>query len=148
MDVRCDKMESACVEFAQICKGKSSSIKHISFSRVNTQTHTLKTISTSYEWHLDYWAEKLNLHVASRILSGVTDWQNKNKPHLQFLAEHHIPFKTDYTFASGNHVDILSIATDRKLTPVDIAELGRIKPMVNYHVNQLWRQNAVESLPY
>ncbi|MCL9783506.1 hypothetical protein M9194_18935 [Vibrio sp. S4M6] len=147
MDVTCANMEAACHEFRTLFKSLPTNVLHISFTTIEPSSQSLKTISSQYHWHVSYWEENLNLRVASRMKSGISDWQKKDRPHQSFLLHHNVPYKTDVTQVLRNKVDILSIATKQPLGNYHQQQLLRAKSAVSFHANKLWRKHSVSALP-
>lgn len=148
MDVRCLEMESACRDFNQLFIGQSSKILHVSFTTVEPQNQSLSTISSHYDWHVNYWAEKLNLRVSSRMKSGISEWVQKDKPHREFLSHHRVPFKTDLTRVLRDKVEILSVATSEPLSVEEHQQFLQVKSAVAFYANKFWLQRQVPRLPF
>lgn len=147
LDVHNLDNEKRCQNFADIFTYKDSK-EHISFSIINIKKRTVLTLSTKYEWHLQYWDSGLYRRLDERLHHGVHLWNTFSDEHCNISTKYlHNANKIDICTKHADYFELFSFTSDKHLSPSAIMALGQLKPKVSKVANQLWLDKKDITLP-
>jgi len=147
MNVEEKSMESACRKFKKHLEFNSNNVIHVAFSRINTTQNKLLTVCTDYGWHLEYWSEEMYKSVGKRCNQGINVWDGGiDQHHKQLLQRIKAAQKIDITTTNNEYIDILSLASNQKMTDRSTVSLSSLKPQIAYLAENIWDTEKPSSL--
>ena len=147
MNVKEISMETACKKFKNHLEFDSDNVIHVAFSRINTTQNELFTVCTDYDWHLEYWSENIYKSVGKRCNQGINAWDGGiDQHHQQVLKRIKATQKVDITTHNNDYIDILSVASNQKLSERSTAILSSIKPQIAYLAENIWNTEKPSAL--
>lgn len=147
LDVHNLESEKQCQSFAEkfTYKGRK---EQISFSIINIKKRTVLTLSTRYEWHLQYWESGLYRSLDERLHHGVHLWNTFSDDHSNISKKYlHSSNKIDICTQHADYFELFSFSSNKNLSSSTIMELGQLKPQVSKVANQLWLNAKDTTLP-
>lgn len=115
----------------------------ISFSCINNGTSEVLTLSTDYEWHLEYWESGLDLKLAQRMHKGVHSWSSYDEKHLSTLKQY-VPermTKIDICTEHNSKFELLSFSSCREISLAEINYFIEVKPAISLLARKIWKSH-------
>ncbi|MFN1149590.1 hypothetical protein [Serratia liquefaciens] len=122
----------------------------ISFSCIDTSLNRVMSVTTNYQWHLNYWGHDLDKQLAQRLVPGIVSWNRYDPLHQSILKENMPSRKTkiDICTRHSNIFELMSVSTDVNLEFMDVGSLLKIKPKISTIVGHTFKKHGTElSLP-
>ena len=146
MDVHSKKIEAACKKFKEDLSFPTT-ITHVSFSRLNKESKSLKALCTDYEWHLNYWSQELYKLINTRITTNNNNWICLGNAHQELMLDYGINYKIDMTVKSQNIIDILSVASIKPLNKKEIDNLLSVSSKIGMLSKNIFKNFQIDDLP-
>ncbi|MGF1907493.1 helix-turn-helix transcriptional regulator [Aliivibrio salmonicida] len=150
MNVDNNKTKKSCDEFKNNVLILDKNVIHLSFSSLNLDQGTLKTLSSDYDFHLQYWESGLYKKINNRIKERINIWNDIDNEHGEFIKNKQIKQKIDICtkYNKGNIIQLLSLASTKKLNETDILNLIKLNPRISYSAKKIWNKHKTPSLTF
>lgn len=118
----------------------------ISFSCIDTSQKCVMSVTTNYQWHLNYWANDLDKHLSQRLIPGIKSW-NRYDPFHQSIFRENMPSrrtKIDICTRHSDLFELMSVSTDTGIEFMDVGSLLTIKPKLSTIVRRTFKKHGDE----
>lgn len=143
MDVRNSDMEAICHVFRRYVEYMGVD-QTVSYSRVDTHLHQVKTVSTNYSWHLAYWGDELYKNLHSRLKPGINMWNSQRVQNFSgsCKASHN---RVNIVTKNGFDYHILSISLPTTPQPCDlVGQTIAISSKINQLALECWSDKEIQ----
>lgn len=149
MDVKNKIMEKASLKFKRDfhCYLDSNNIE-VTCTRVDVPNNEINTISSDYEWVLNYWGQDLDLYLTERLTPGFKLWSAYSGHHNNmFFNDRELKCRVDICMKYGRIYEIISFKLKRELFNKDIAQLCKLRGIFSDYANLNWHGENKIALP-
>ena len=104
------------------------------------------SVTTNYQWHLNYWANDLDKHLSQRLTPGIMSWNRYDPVHQSIFKENMPSRKTkiDICTRHSDLFELMSVSTDTVLEFMDVGNLLTIKPKLSTLVRRTFHKHGTE----
>lgn len=111
----------------------------VTCTRVDIPKNEINTISSNYEWVLNYWEEDLDLYLNERLTPGFKFWSGYSEHHNNiFFNDNDLKCRVDICMKYGRIYEIVSFKMKRELLIKDINQLFKLRGVFSDYANLNW----------
>ncbi|MDV5226682.1 hypothetical protein RZ760_012170 [Providencia rettgeri] len=143
MDVKNEKLEQMCICMRKVFSSYFDwNIIDINYSKIDTVSKEIFTISSDYEWVLMYWEHDLDLLLNERLTAGYQFWNNYSEIHSQVLSKKNDNLlKVDVCIRYDEFYEIFSISSHGKLPIGHLMEIYQWRPIISDYIHCVWSKH-------
>ncbi|MBS0055827.1 hypothetical protein [Yersinia sp. Marseille-Q3913] len=120
----------------------------VNYSKVDLSDKCIFAMPSSYEWHLIYFDNDLDLLISERVVPGIQYWHDYSSKYSDvFLKNNKIGLKVDICTQYKNVFELLSINSKINLSHADMMTIFKWKPIIAYYAHRIWNQEQDIILP-
>ncbi|MBS0054654.1 hypothetical protein [Yersinia sp. Marseille-Q3913] len=119
----------------------------INYSVIDLDRGVILTLPSNYEWHLIYWGDNLDMHISERMKPGIQYWNDYSLLYSETLSKSEKrESKIDVCTHKGNVFEIMSVNSNRKLSPAEVLEILKYKPVISDFAYKLWKPKKQQEI--
>ncbi|HFF8522649.1 TPA: helix-turn-helix transcriptional regulator [Providencia rettgeri] len=120
----------------------------VTYSRVDLINHSVRTISSNYNWVLMVWDDDLDKKVKERLIPGIQYWNNYSTAFQNTLSKtDKKEMKVDFCTQYGDVYEITSINSRKKFSCNELLELYKLRAVISDYSQNVWKDNEDIILP-
>ncbi|UPS62408.1 helix-turn-helix transcriptional regulator [Providencia rettgeri] len=120
----------------------------VTYSRVDLINHSVRTISSNYNWVIMVWDDDLDKKVKERLIPGIQYWNNYSAEFQKTLSKtDKKEMKVDFCTQYGGVYEITSINSRKKFSSNELLELYKLRAVISDYSQHVWKDNENIILP-
>jgi len=122
-------------------------LTEVTHTLINLRLGFVSPVPSDYHWHLQYWANDLDLSLSERIRSGIHSWDGYSAAHGNALKKNDKRLrKIDICTPCPDGFEILSVSQCRDIEFTDFLKILQIKSIVSRYANAARKKSGAQIL--